>query len=720
MKKMKFTLYILMGMMPAISLKPALLADEEEDESGQVIDLGALTVTVNKIEEDLVDVPQSVSVVGESLIDERGIKNIFDLVEGIPNVELSPATPARPLINIRGLNTSNFTNNNPIVIYYDGIPYSDSYGFDLSLANAERIEVLRGPQGTLYGKDAIGGVINVVTKEPTNHWTTKAGLEYGSLNYRELMVDTSGALVEDTLFLSLSGQYRADDGWITNNFPGNERDANKFDDRRLNATLTYQPTDAFRAKLVYTNDHSDSFGFDGYGILGGTGEFSDFSREDVEDVSYEFETREEIRVNSQAFQASYDFDRFTLNSVTTRRVQKMEALYDLDGGDNPALANEFQFDNQDRETWTQELTLRSNAGEDLKYVAGVYLDTEERQQGPYGQEFFGTNFNADSVTDSETSAIFGQVIYPLSDQLDLTLGARYQSIDKEIDMDFIVENMPLPPDFTTFFDGVVFSLEAEKDWTKFLPRAALNYKLDETSSVYGSYSVGYMPGGFNFFATGGSEDDNSFEPQVSTNFEVGYKRQIEDLSVGAAVFYMDIEDIHVFRTDEFGNFFTDNARAAHSMGVEVEVAYQVTDALELSASAGLIEAEYDDYDAGLYTYDGETIEQTPDYTLNFAAAYYHPSRWYARADLDVTGATAYYDSGRPDPETAFPTRGAYSNLDTRVGYFFGNWEVYAFARNLTDEEYPTSYRSANLGFGVFSSVTFNDPRTWGVGSRVRF
>lgn len=666
-----------------------------------------ITVTANKIEENIQDVPKSITVIDETLIEAKGIKDISDIVNTIPNTDFVSSSNIRPSINIRGLNTSLFTNNIPMVMYIDGIAYSDSYSFTLSLANIERIEVLRGPQGTLYAKDAIGGVINVVTKEPTNEWSGKVGAEYGTFDYRDFSFNGSGAIVEDVLYLGLNGQYRADNGWITNNVPGTEEDANKFEDRRLSTYLLYRPTEKFRAKFTYSNDYTESFGVDGYAILGGSS-FSDFDRDVAENQNRDFDTEEEIKIDSQALQLAYDFENFTVASVTTRRYREFEGFYDFDEINNTLGTTSFQFDDQELETWTQEFTLKSNKSEGLRYVAGIYLETSEREQGPYGEEFFGTNFNAESTTDTDTAAIFGQVIYPVFDVLELTLGGRYQRIEKEIDLD-------------SFFNNALFNtVDGDEEWTEFLPKVALNYKVNDNWSVYASYTKGYMPGGFNFFAfsptfTPGPLplEDNTFEPQVSDNYEIGVKVLTERMTLGAAFFYIDIEDIHVFRINSTGQFLTENEEKAYSLGAELEMTYQLTQEFEVSASVGLIDTEYETDNFR----DGEKIEQTPDYTINLGAAYYHPTGLYGRADLNLTGETSFLDAANQP----FQTRDSYTVLDTRIGYLFGDWEIYAYVKNLTDEEYITGYRARDLpGLGIWSEVAFNDPRTFGIGARYSF
>ncbi len=694
-----------------------------EEEAGVAIEMPEMTVTANKIEEDIKDVPQSVSIYDDAVIEERGIKGVGDVITSTPNMNLQTyGSSTRVQANIRGLNTSVFTNNNPVVIYVDGLPYSNVTGFDISLANIERIEVLRGPQGTLYGKDAIGGVINVVSKEPTNEWSGKAGAEYGSYDFREFRFNTSGALAKDVLYFGLNGQYRADDGWQTNSFPGSEKDAGKLEDWRLSSYLLYQPTEEFGVKFTYSRDYTDAWGQNGYGIAFGS--FSDFNADDAANVITEIDTREKLKVNSQALQLAYDFGDFTVASVTTRRHLEVDGIYDGDLGNDPLLFGGYQFDVHETEEWTQELTLKSNNSDGLKYVAGVYLDTSERNQGPYGNEFFGTYKSANSDSNNETAAVFGQIIYPVTDRLDLTLGGRYQCIKKDIDLDFIVKNeLVIDPvtgfpvidpvtGFPVLFSGTKNTLDGEKEWTEFLPRVALNYTLNDNWSTYLSYSKGYMPGGFNYYSEEGSLEDNAFEPQISTNYEIGLKAQTGKLTLGAAVFYMDIKDIHIFLVNESFQFFADNADKAHSMGVELEAAYRVTDAFQLDASVGLIDAEYDDYDAGGgVTYDGERIEQTPDYTLNLGAAYYHPNGVYGRADVNMTGETSFFSGSE-----GIVKRDAYTTVFARIGYMDDRWEVYAYGKNLTDERFIVGYRAG----GPLAIATFNEPRTFGVGARYSF
>lgn len=677
-----------------------------EGNEGKTTELETITVTANKMEENIKDVPQSVSVIDAGEIEEKGIRDIGDVVLEIPNMTFYADHGAR--VNFRGLNSSTFTNNNPVVIYIDGIPQSNAYGFDASLANVERVEVLRGPQGTLYGKDAIGGVINIVTKEPTNKWAGNLGAEYGSDNYLYGTLNLNGPLVADKLWGGINIQGRQDDGWITNTYPGMEADANEERDNKINAFLLLKPTSRLSARLTVNRDYVNENWMDGYGLPGGP-EVSAASRDDAEQVSFEGPTWAKTLTNSQGLTVKYDFDAVLFESITTHKTVEEESLYDADFNDNPAMAGLIQFGDMENETWTQEIRLSSQSKSGLRWVGGLYFDSESNDQGPYGMQtsMYGTAFdlNCLSETDATTGAVFGQVMIPFADRFELTLGGRYQHIAKEIDLDFYY----LPVGMS---GSPMYELNDKTTWDIFLPKVALSYAINDVWTAYSMVSMGYMPGGYNYFAMTGTAEDNSFEPQKSVNYEVGLKASFNKLYLAASAFYMDIEDIHIYKTLGPGIYVTDNADKAHSLGVELEARYSLTDTIELTGALGLIDTEYDDYDAGAVQYDGEDIDRTPTHTLRLGVAYTHPGGFYSRFDLRNQGKMYFYD----DANTKMDKVDGYTVADAKIGYRWDNWDLYAYVKNLTDKEYVDTFKSMS----TVSVATFGDPRFFGVGVRYSF
>ncbi len=692
-------------------LDSPLRAKEFKDKA--VMEMESITVTANKIEEDIQKVPQSITVMDEYLLEDKGITDVPDLIKQVPNMAITESGSGNA-VSFRGLNTSLFTNNNPVVIYIDGVPIISRYGFDASLANVERVEVLRGPQGALYGKDAIGGVINIVTKTPENKWHGMIGSEYGSYNYMQGIFNMSGSLIADTLFMGINGKYEQDDGWIDNTNAQSSAAGNEFDKQQLSGYLLFTPTDRLSARLTLAMDNQSMSWINGYGMPAGT-DISEFNRDDAEKVDFDMPTVNDIDCFSQSLHLSYAFDAVTLTSTTTHKKRDIEGDYDADYLAGNYYDGLIMYDYSETEAYTQELRVSSNNESGVRWVTGFYLDWEKHEQGPYGMQypyydnlgtFYGNfDFNAESDTDSTTYAAFGQAMIPIGERFELTLGGRYQHIEKEMDLD-----MYYLPVGTT--GAPYFSVSGDKEWDVLLPKAAISFALNDNWQTYVSYSQGYMPGGFNYFASSGTAEDNSFDPQTSTNYELGIKGSVNRLRLAATLFYMDIEDVHVYKSDGI-NFYTDNADSGHSQGIELEFAYKLTNTIELTGSLGLIEAEYDTYDAGNgVSFDGQDIENTPAYTATAGVSYIHPNGLYGRVDMKAAGKTAFY----ADLDKDFVKEDAYITFNAKIGYRTGGWDFYVYGKNLTDEEYIVSYNSN----ASRSRAEFGDPLTAGLGIRYRF
>lgn len=692
----------------ALALAAAAIAHADEQT------LSTVTVSANKIEQDASSLPQAITVINESELQERGIAKVADLVGEIPNMFVNGAGGNGLGVSFRGVNTSIFTNNNPVVVYIDGVHYSNRYGFDPSLANVERVEVLRGPQGSIYGKDAIGAVINIVTKKPANEWHGSTGLEFSSNDTRYATFNSSGALLKNQLYAGINGQYDNSDGWIENVHPGMNRQADADRTGKLGAFLLWTPTENLDAKLTLSQDRRTGHWYKNTQALAGGATLNAFKRANADKIAYDTATRETADTDAQSLAVTWRLGDVTFDSVTTHKIFEMNGIYDADFGTSPLYAGLSQFNNSRTETWSQELRLASSAKTGLRWVAGLYLEKEKHKQGPYGMQFpyfdpgtmaYLGNFemNADSRTDANTRALFGQLIYPVG-PAELTLGGRWQQIEKKFDI-------------ATYFLPVgasgpaMFGLKDNERSTAFLPKAALSYPLGGNWTTYVSYAKGYMPGGYNYFSSGGSAADNRFDPQSSDNYEIGIKGRTGNVTLAANLFHMDIKDIHIYKA-QGALYTTGNAKKAHSTGAELEVAWQPARHWELSGALGLISAKYDDYDTGSDNFDGETIANTPSRTLRLSAAYLAPSGGYARIDVRNQGRVMFYD----DAAKAFIREKGHTTVDLKAGYRFADWDLYAFIHNLTDAEYINGFMSSS----AVAMATFGEPRRIGIGARYHF
>ena len=675
--------------------------------SNETTKLEEIKVSANKMEENIRDVPQSISVISEEDIEQKGIKNISDVIKEIPNMNISSAAGA--MSSFRGLNSSIFTNNNPVVIYMDGVPYYDRFDFNPSLANVEQIEVLRGPQGTLYGKDAIGAVINIVTKAPTNEWKGMVQAEYGNDNTFNTKLNTSGSIVDNKLYAGINGSFYHTDGWITNHYPGMKKDANEKNDRKTSGFLLYKPTDELSAKLIITDNYDKKNYFDGIGT-NPNNNINSLKRKDGTNIKSDIPTFEKTKVKSQTLNLAYELEKVKFDSITTHKKNDYDGDFDADFTSGNANDGLRQWSYIDIDTYTQELKL-SSKNQDIKWVTGLYFDKEKRKQAPYGgeQNYFGGVYysNADSITDSKTQAIFGQTMIPLEENFELTLGGRYQKIKKEMSADV---NNTLTG--TGIFDfSKKFKYDDEKTWNTFLPKAALSYKINNNLTTYVSVSKGYMPGGFNFFPSDNISNNNTFKPQQSINYEIGAKYIGDNFALNTSVFRMDIKDIHIYKTVGV-NWFTENAKKAHSQGIEFDGTYFLTDKLSLFGAIGLLQAKYDDYDNGSKKFDGEKIENTPSYTANLGISYLANSGLYGRIDFNARGKTNYFNNAA---STMLKANGAIIS-NAKIGYKLKDWDIYTFVTNITNEDYVTTYISKQ----DLSMLGFNEPRRFGIGAIYKF
>ena len=691
--------YLVRAALLSIVVSSMVLANESD-----ALTLENITVSANKIEENIQDVPQSITVIDEAMIEEKGIKSIADVIHEIPNMYITPKHGG--VVNFRGLNTSMFTNNNPVVIYIDGIPTTDRNAFDVSMENVERVEVLRGPQGTLYGKDAIGAVINIVTKKPTNTPYGSVGMEYGSNNTMRETFNVNAPIIENKLFINLNGAVSSSDGWVTNTYNADE-DASKEKEKRFSTALLYNINDRLSAQLVLKREETKNYWGNDASLTNVTS-LSAFSRDLAENASFDVPTLEESVIDSQSLSLKYGADHYTIEAVGTHKKNDFNSVFDADFTSGTLYDGTYMQRDTTADTYTGEIRIASNNDQGIRWVGGIYADTEEKTFDPYSVNYYISDIpyaygNAVSTSNSDTQALFAQTMIPLSDTVELTLGGRYQTIKKKIDM--TVTNYMLG------YGTSSFDFDAQKRWNTFIPKAALSYKINDTFTSFVSISKGYMPGGFNNYASSSDAEQNTFEPQQSTNYEIGIKGVIDNATFTATLFRMDIKDIHVYRQSS-GYYYTDNADKAHSQGVEFDFRYFPIDSIELSGAVGLIDTKYDSYNAGDYDFSGEKIENTPTYTANLGLAYYHPSGFYARSDVRSQGSLYFYD----DLQKKFLKNDSYAIVDLKMGYKFSNWDIYGFVKNVTDEEYLTYYQSSSL----VSLATYGDSRILGVGVHYKF
>lgn len=665
----------------------------QEEKAHKDYELETMTVTAEKREENIQEVPASISAISEIQIEDSGIVSIDDLAFQIPNLHISETGDRyMSFFYIRGIGS--IMNEPTVGFYVDDVNYLNSGNFDTELFDIERIEVLRGPQGTLYGKNTLGGVINIITKKPGTQLESKASVGYGNYDSQNYRAAIRGPVVKDRLFFGLSGVKSKRDGFVDNTYLGTESDDRDGTSGR--AHLRWIPTAAWDIMLSANAERLR----DGSQAMAPLEE----ARQNLDKVSYNYDGYMDNDTNGQSLRVVYKSPWFDVTSITALRDWEFDSWVDYDYTAYDAMRGGAKYD---QDQFTQEIRLKSpkDSGP-LKWLVGAY--------------YFNEDLDNDFILDilmpmvmkikqhskfyNKGHAFFGQATYTLFDKLGLTMGLRYDHENREIYWKGCTEMMGI-----TMPMG---ELDADDDWEEWLPKFVIDYRFTPELMTYASVAKGFRSGGFNFVVT--DPADIPFDPEYSWNYEVGLKSSWLDkrLIVNLAAFYIQLKDQQVLQTIPPAAYITRNAGESYSRGFEVELMTRPVNGLEFVAGFGYTDAKFEDYKDELAgeIYDDNRIYFVPEYTYNLAAQYRHTSGLFGRLELQGVGKT-YFDAGNTEKE------GAYQLVNARIGYEWEHFDIYLWAKNLLDEEYISS--AFDMGGGNWLGHG-GDPLTCGITLTGRF
>ncbi|NJR32162.1 MAG: TonB-dependent receptor, partial [Chamaesiphon sp. CSU_1_12] len=474
-----------------------------------------ITVTAQKRRERLKDVPISVKVLPRQQIEDARIQTFKEVANNTPNFTFRPAGGGRQFAfySFRGLSNSNFlSRKDTLGFYVDDVPYEYGGFIDLDLLDLDRIEVLRGPQSTLYGRNSQAGVINITTRQPSNDPELRGSASYGSYNDRNLTVSASTPLIKDNLLVSVGGGYRANDGFYRNT--------------TLNQSEGQQSSLAGRLQFLWKPQPDLTVALN-----------TNVANQDDGDVIYTprtnpFQTQTNEsgfvrnKTNTQALKVAYDNPDYRLTSVTTRRFSDQDGRNVLGVFGLDFLSN-YGFNDT---VWSQEFRVQSppNNKSQLAWTAGLYAESSDgtaREASVYSPALataFGLpSPGADLVSGnlgSKTYAAFGQVDYKPIEPLTVTAGLRYETNDLRLSSrqrSFTPTGSTTPVSVSGVFDNAT-----SKD-SELLPRVALQYRFSPEVSAYTSITRGYKPGAYNYRAD--TVGIQRIQPERSWNYEVGVK-----------------------------------------------------------------------------------------------------------------------------------------------------------------------------------------------------
>lgn len=681
------------------------LAAEDPAASDDVYQLPTVTVTADKRATDVQKTPSSITVMSRTKLEDANIDTIEKVLQRIPNMNYTPNFGGVNLMSMRGIITSPGTSTSPIVMYLDGVPVDTYFNLDAPLMDIERIEILRGPQSAIYGKNAMGGVINVISRKPTNEWHGTLQADYGSFNTQRYAAAISGPLIEDKLYLALSGSHYSTDGYMNHDdtWYGNQERTERF-----KGMLRFTPTEdidiSFHLNYTARRDGFSSLIIGDEPTLDSAANKDDYLHSDIWNM---------------ALDISFDFEPVTFESITTYRTENLDYALDMQYGFQKQYDNRFpglvDFDHaysgrsNTRKEFTQEFRLRSpdDKKDGIKWLLGVFGGYTDMDIREVYSDIFGTAMgdplstwsNQPSHEYTQDYAAFGEITIPLLDKLNVTLGLRAQQTYKKINVDYIAEENA--------------SFHESDSWFELLPKFNISYQLTDDIMLYGGVNRSFIPGGFNNVTTTGNE--MTYDAQTAWNYEIGAKTEWFDkrFLLNLALFHSAVQDLQVMKYDIGSmSYLSDNAGSARIYGVEVDAMARLLPGLDAEFSFGYLWTRFDDYSnydmQGVkHDYAGNKIPYTPDYTASFALQYRHEKGFFARGEILHYGQLYWSEENdyKRDPVTL---------LNARVGYEFEPFAVYVYGNNLTDAKY-LNYYTSSTNYGMMAR-----PREIGVQLKYTF
>lgn len=691
-------------------------AADDTDEVEEVI------VTAQRRAERLQEVPIAITVQSGEQLEKAGVANLRDLPAVAPGVRIAGAG-ANTQPSIRGVQSQQTDpGNDPnVAVYIDGVYQANQVSNSFDLPDVQQIEVLKGPQGTLFGRNATGGAIRVFTLDPAFTTTGRVGIEYGRFSDVVAKGYLSGPLAGEKLAGSLSVFRQDSDGYHRDIVTGQD-DVGGIESTVVRAKLLAKPTE--NLKLLLTLGYMDRWDGDTtpYATIGGNSIGRLFPGAIIADRPYEFASNGEDFLDSTvhlaSLKADFDFAAGTLSSVTA--YNKTDAYYTQDG-DGSSLDLLFYGLNELQKDFSQELIFSSEKRGRFSAVAGLFYYHADGRYDPLDVlgSFAGpVPIHVWSKQVTEAYAVFGEVNFDLTERLSLTGGARYSDEKRTAYGTFQFGPGP-EPDMPRL---------GSKSWDSFTPRVSLRYRLLEDDHLYVTYSEGFKSGGFNIAAA----DPNPFNPEELKAIEVGLKTSpVRRLSANLSAFYYDYTDQQVMTVANNFNI-TANAASSELYGLDADLVARVTDEFTLTAGLALLHAEYDRYpDAAVLEplisaacrcgntnavidASGMKEPRSPQWTLGVTANYAHDFG-FGPLELSATAYHSdefYWDSNERIREPAYTTLSARASWQPRDS----GLRVSLWGRNLTDERHS---RAVFL-LETYDGVSYARPRTYGVGVEYAF
>jgi len=672
-----------------------------------------VTVTAAKEPADPAALPVAVSVVPEALLKTAGVTFISDAAMFSPNTAFTEFT-ARKLSNprIRGIGAG--PSNPGVMTYVDGVPQLNANTSSFDFIDIGQVEFVRGPQSTLFGRNALGGLINITSTRPSlTQWSGNVMVPFGSDALFETRANVAGPVVKDKLGAAFSMAFSQREGFSTNTLTGNDLDSREAFSAK--GQLLWVPGQNWETRLILSGERARD----------GDYALNDLAavRASPFEVQRDFEGFTNRDLFSTAFIARHEGARMAFTSTTGVVTWKTEDETDLDYTPLPLST---RHNTEEATQFTQEFRFASAAaapvklseGAGMRWQAGVFFFTQGFDQlavnsiGPFVLSPFinvpVAQTSPDAELDDRGIGLFGQATFALGSKFDATVGLRFDQEHKDANLLTSFEPMIAPP----------VQVDDERDFNAVSPQFALAYRLRPGTLLFGNVSRGYKAGGFNPVSLPG---DESYGEEHAWNIEGGVKAVAADgrFSLSASVFSIDWDDLQLNLPipGTQAQFYIDNLGGATSRGVEFEVAGRPAAWLDVFSAVGFTRARFaDGTSSGSFDISDNKIQNTPAYTASFGAQFSrdlgNSRRVFVRGDVAIVGAFEYdeFNTQRQDD---------YALTNFRAGWRGKMLAVEAWMRNAFDTTYvPLAFAFPNGQSGFLAEP--GRPRTMGVSVGIGF
>lgn len=701
---------------------PEAAASARDDEDAQDI-----VVTARLRKERLDRVPDSITAFSSRTIEERSLKSLSDYLSITPNAKIVQENDSSTSqVYIRGVG-SNRSQAAAIAFVVDGVILPDNDSFTMDLSEADQVEILKGPQGALYGRGALAGVVNIRTRDPGNELGVDAKASIGRYDTYSAFVRVGGPIVQDRLLASISASYNKSDGVYSNAFDGGS--LYKDENWKIAGKVIAKPTETLTLTFQGSAYRQESGNppYNGVNVLGTTGgEVT--SNQAGAPISHNLTDINKRRVYGASMIAELDVGAGVLRSTTAyNRVSFRNPRQDTDVTPlNVAIARATR----DSSAVSQEIRFTSAAEKPLRYILTGYLlenKVDRTIDANFDFCFIGlapcptpplTPSGVliplpveDNNTKVREQAISAQVNYDLTSQIELTAALRYDRSRQTR-------------------ENYLLGITQKAVFSQWQPKASISYRPSERAMVYATYSQGFKPGTFNPPVAPASLFSEIVKAEQTKNFELGTKMNFlqRRLLVNASAFYTRYLNTQEFQVDLLsGGILNINIDRSSIRGFEFDLLARPMDGLELSSAFGYVKSEIKKFDRAT-AYIGQSLPYQPRYTINLAAQYrfavMNDVNAMMRIDYARSGKTSYQDFRNPDAQE-FLFQKSNDTVDVRASLSKGPWTISAYGKNVFDSNYVNSAYSRWIGSILYLPLNIDlllpaAGATYGLEARVRF